>query len=111
MPSVTEAIASRNISLLKADLKTRTFMAVREAMEEAINALNIGAKLLARRSNVMMDILLATEKVARNIRLRCSHYQDIHLQTEYIGTRETRITLHEVPMYINEDHLTAFFLD
>ncbi|CAE1178303.1 unnamed protein product [Acanthosepion pharaonis] len=45
MPSVMETVATRTISLLTVDIKTRKFIPVnREPMEEALKALNIGAK-------------------------------------------------------------------
>lgn len=66
LPSVIETMAAKTIYLLTDDVKSKTFMAVsREAMEEALKDLNIGVKLLVRRSNAMSDILLATEKAAK----------------------------------------------
>lgn len=54
VPYVMEAIITRTISLLTADVKTLNCIAVnREMMEEALNSLNIGAKVLDRRSNAM----------------------------------------------------------
>lgn len=51
MHSVMEEVAARTISLLTADVKLRKFMAVsREAIEEGLKPLNIGAKVLSRRS-------------------------------------------------------------
>lgn len=62
LPSVMEAVTARTISLLTADVNSRKIMAVRrETMKDALKALNIGAKMLARRSNAMWDILLATD--------------------------------------------------
>lgn len=54
LPSIMEAVAARTIFLLMADVKLRKFMAVsREVMEEDLKALNIEAKVLARKSNAM----------------------------------------------------------
>lgn len=56
-----EAVASRTISLLTIDLKTRKLIGIsREIMEESQNSLNFSTKMLARRSNAMWDILLDT---------------------------------------------------
>lgn len=88
VPSEMEVITTRTISLLKADVNTRKCIAVtRHMMEEA---LNIGAKVLNRRSNVVWDILLTTEEIAK---------------IEYTGTRKILITLHGVHLYITENHL------
>lgn len=58
-----EVVAARTISLLTGDVTPRTFMAVsKEKMEEALKALNIGAKVLARISSAMWVILLAKEE-------------------------------------------------
>lgn len=63
MLSVMEAIT---ISLLIGDVKTQYFGAVnREAMEDALKALNIGSKVLTGRSNAMWNILLASEDFGR----------------------------------------------
>lgn len=111
VPSVIEAIASRTISELTASVKTRKFMAVsREAMEEALKALNIGAKVFALISNAIWNILLVTEKAAKPLPGGCSRHQDIQT-AEYMGTRKTWITLYWVPMYITEEYLGAFFSD
>lgn len=66
VPHVMEAVTTSTISLLTADVKMQKFITVnREMMEEALNALNIGAKVLAHRPNAMWDILLATEEAAK----------------------------------------------
>lgn len=78
-----EVSTTRTLSLLTADVNTKKFVAVtRHMMEEA---LNIGAKVLDRRSKAMWDILLATEEIAK---------------IEYTGTRKILITLHGVHLYI-----------
>lgn len=49
-----EAITTRTISLLTPDAKTRKFIAVtRDMIEEALKALNIETKLLARKANAI----------------------------------------------------------
>lgn len=59
--SVMEAATTRIISLLTTDVKAQKFIAInREMMEEALNVLNIAAKVLACRWNDMWDILLAS---------------------------------------------------
>lgn len=35
--------------------------------------------------------------------------KSIRLQTEYMATHHTRVTLHGAPMDINEDYVGAFF--
>lgn len=59
----------------------------------------------------MWDILMATEEAARTLAGNTLTTKTMWLQSEYIGTQKTRITLHGVPTYITEDHLGAFFTD
>lgn len=59
----------------------------------------------------MWDILLVPEEVEKALVGSTLSTKTMRLQTEYMGTRKTWITLHEVPMYITEDHLGAFFAD
>lgn len=42
-------------------------MVSRETMKEALKSLKIGPKILARRSNALRDILLATEKETKQL--------------------------------------------
>lgn len=66
MLSIVETATARSISLLTVDVKTRKFVAVsREAMEEALKALNMMVKVMARRSYAMWDILLASEEAPK----------------------------------------------
>lgn len=91
---VMEAINTRTIS----DIKTRKLIAItKETMEESLNALNMAAKLLARRLNAMWNVLLTAEEAAKAL---AGNIKSLRLQNEYMGTRKTRIILHEVPMYI-----------
>lgn len=101
MLSVIETAVARTNSLLTADVKSRKYMSVsREAIEEPLKALNIRAKMLAQMSNAMWDILFATEEVANTLAGSILTTKTMRLQTEYIGTRKTRITLNGVPVYI-----------
>lgn len=52
----------------------------------------------------MWDILLAFEEGAKALVGSTLVTKMMTLQTEYTGTRKTQISLHEVPMYITEDH-------
>lgn len=91
LSSLMEAIATRTISLLTADAKTRKFIAVtRDLMEDALKVLNIGAKVLARISNAMWDIVLALEETVEALAgslltTKCFS------RMEYMGTRKTRM--------------------
>lgn len=61
-----DVIKTRNLSLLTTDIGTWRFIGVnRETMEEVLKNLKIGPKILARRSNALWDILLATEEKAK----------------------------------------------
>lgn len=88
MPSVLKTVETRTISLLTVDIKTRKFIPVnREPMEEALKALNISAKVLARRSNACWDILLAIEEAAKALAGCTLTTKNMRLQTEYMGTQ------------------------
>lgn len=60
------------------DVKTQKYIAVNKAIiEEALKTLNIGEKVLARRSNAIWDIVLATEEAAKIMSRQLTHNQDI----------------------------------
>lgn len=111
MSSLLEAVNIKTISLFTMDVKTSKPIGVnRDCMEEALKSLNIEAKVLARRSNAMWDILLATKDSAKALAGNILTTKSVRLQTEYLGTRKTRVTLHGVPLFIMEDHLGFSFL-
>lgn len=72
-------------------------------MEGTLKALNIGAKMLTRRCKAIGDILLATEEAAKILAGNKLTTKMLRLQTKYMGTRKTRITLHGVLMYITNN--------
>lgn len=72
-------------------------------MEEALKTLNISPKILARRTNALWDILLQTEEQAKRLAGCVLNTKALRLQTEYLGTRRTKVTIHGVPIDIPED--------
>lgn len=73
-------------------MKSRKLIGVlRETKEEALKSLSIGPNVLARRLNETWDILLPTEKEARLMGRSILISKSERPQTEYIGTRRTRI--------------------
>lgn len=54
-------------------------------------------------ANAMWDILLTSEKEARVLAGSILTTKLVSMQTEYMGTRKTHITLHGVPMDVEED--------
>lgn len=78
-------------------------------MEEAIKRLNIAVKILVRRSRAMWDILLASDDTAKSLVGNIMTTKSVRLQTEYLGTRKTKVILHGVHLYILLDHLGFFF--
>lgn len=78
-------------------------------MEEALKCLKIVPKILCKRSNAMWDILLASEEETKQLSGSILRTKTLRLQTEYMGTRRTRVTLHGVSMDIKEDHVGDFF--
>lgn len=80
-------------------------------MNQALKTFKIGNKILARRSNALWNILLAAEKDAKKLAARTMTRNSVHLQTEYMGTRMTKVIVEEVPVNVNGDSLVAFLLD
>lgn len=63
-----DAVNARIISPLSTDVKSRKLIGVRkETMEKALNSLSIKPKVLAKRSNAIWDILLATKQEAKQL--------------------------------------------
>lgn len=78
-------------------------------MEEALKSFQIVPKVLAKRSNVIWDILLVNVEEAKRLARSVLTTKTVRLQTEYMGTRCTKITLHGFSMDITEERLGAFF--
>lgn len=74
-------------------------------MGETLKVLNIGAKVLACRSNALWDILLGPEEAAKALSSSILTTKSLRLQIKYMGTRKTWITLYGVPMYTTDGHL------
>lgn len=98
-----EVVTTRTIALLTTDVKTKIYC--RQQRDE-----NITAKMLARRSNAMWDILLAAGEAGKALAGNILTTKSIRLQTEYMDTRKTRIILHGLLTYITEDHMGVYFL-
>lgn len=85
MPSALEAVAIRTISLLTTDVKTLIVVS-RDNMEESLKCPSIAAKVLAKRSKAMWNILLgdkkAAEKLAGSILTTKSDADGIHEHPE-----------------------------
>lgn len=79
-------------------------------MEDALKNLHISPKVLARRTNAAWDILLPTNQQAKNLAESVLNTKALRLQTEYMGTRRTKVTIHGVPVDICEDRIGGLFL-
>lgn len=94
---VLEEVVTKTISLLTTDVITHSLLGVgRDIMEEALKGLQIPAKILAKRSNAMWDVLVASKVEAKKF-------------AWYMGTRRIRVTLHGVPLNMSEERMGAFF--
>lgn len=60
-------------------------------------------------SNAIWDLLLGTEEDAKRIAGSVLSTAAVRLQTEYMGTWRTKITVHGVPVDICEDRLGDIF--
>lgn len=78
-------------------------------MEEALKSLKIAPKLLARVSRAKWEILLGSEEEAKSLAGNTLTTRSLRLQTEYLGTRKTKITVHGVPADISDDRMGSFF--
>lgn len=108
--TIKEVIKPRTLSMLTSDVKTHKLIGVsRECMEEALKVLNIHPKILARRSNALWDLLLASEEQAKTLAGSVLFTKSIRLQTEYMGTCRTRVTIHGVPVDITTNRMGSFF--
>lgn len=56
-------------------------------MQEALNIWKLGAKILAKKSNVMWDIHLTTDEEAKQLAGSVRITKSISLQIEYLVTR------------------------
>lgn len=78
-------------------------------MGEALKGLSIKPKVLARRSNEIWDLFLATEQEAKQFTRSILRTTAVRLQTEYRGTRWKKITAHGVPLDISENRMGGLF--
>lgn len=62
-------------------------------------------QIVGPQENAMWYILLGVEEISKALVVRILTTKSIRLQTEYMGTWRTRITLHVVSVYINDDRL------
>lgn len=67
------------------------------------------AKILARKNKAMWPILLATEDQVKALADCILTTNLVRLQTEYLGTRQSKVTLHSVPLFKTEYDLDFFF--
>lgn len=110
IPETLNVVNTRTISLLTTDGKIWKFNGVsRETMEQALNCLKIGPKMLARKSNAILDILLASEQEAKQLVRSVLMSKVVRLQSEYMGTHRMKIAIHCVPGDISEDRICLFF--
>lgn len=61
------------------------------------------------RSKTMWDVLLATKQETKQLAGSILTSKTPQFQTEYMGTRKTKVTVHGVPVDITVDRMGAFF--
>lgn len=109
IPGAPEAVIIRTISLLMNVVTARRLIVISgDTMEEAVKSLQIKPKFLAKRSNTKWDIPLPNVKEANMWTGSVLMYKLVRLQTEYMGSWSTRITLHVVPMDFREEQPGVF---
>lgn len=62
-----------------------------------------------RRSRALCDLLMKSKQEAKDLAGSVLTSKTLRLQTVYMGTRRTNVTVHGVPIDISEDRLGAFF--
>lgn len=77
-------------------------------MEEALKSLNIAAKI-ANHSNAMWDILLVMKEAAKELAGSIITTKFVWMQMKHMGTRKTKVMLHQILMAISEYHLGISF--
>lgn len=65
--------------------------------------------MLTKRSNAIRDILLASEEEIKELARSLLISKSVRIQTEYMGTLRTRMTVYAVPVDITENRLGAYF--
>lgn len=60
--------------------------------------------------NALWDLLLQTEQQAKSLAGSILSTKNLRLQTEYMGTCRTKVTIHGVPIDISDDRIEAFFV-
>lgn len=76
-------------------------------MEETLKSLQISPRIKAKWLNATWDIMLANE-CEKELASSVLTTKAARLQTEYMHTRRTTVTLHRVPMDLSEERLEAF---
>lgn len=109
IPEAVDAVKTRTIFLLAIDVRTQRLIGVsKETLEEALKSFKIGPKILARMSNALWDILLATVEEAKKLAGSTLATNSVRLQTDYLATR-TKMAVHGVLVDISRDRLGASF--
>lgn len=104
-----DAVKTRTIFLLAIDVRTQRLIGVsKETLEEALKSFKIGPEILARMSNALWDILLATVEEAKKLAGSTLATNSVRLQTDYLATR-TKMAVHGVLVDISRDRLGASF--
>lgn len=102
-----ESFNTKTINLLTTTLIRELISVNSDIMEEVTENLNIESKSFARRSRTMRDILLA-EDAAKSAAGRILTTKSVRLQRDYVGSRERKVILHGMSLYISLEHLFFF---
>lgn len=85
IPAALDALTTKTISMLTTDVKNQKLVgAIRETTEEALNRLNVGASTLAKMSNAIWGILLASDEKAK-LFAGDPHYQIVEATNRIYG--------------------------
>lgn len=100
--TVPSSVATRTVSLLATDVKTRKLVGVsRKVMEEEQSA-----KALRKKSNAVYDILMSSKEATEKLSGSIFTIKSMRMQTEYMSTWKIK---NYVSMEITDDRLGGYF--
>ena len=113
IPELVEAVQPNTLSLIVTDIRTRRLAGLKkETLKELLKAAGIPARYFCRRSFATWDALLPSQELATKLAgksIITSKYYRLH--AEYMGKKQIKVTVWNVPIQLSGDVLAAFPCD
>ena len=105
-------IEKKMVSLFAIDKKAKRIVrASKDIVIKSLAGLGIKVECIVKGNGYFMwDILLSSEAECVNLTKRDLATKDYNFRVEYLGRRKTKVVIHEVPPYIDGEHVGAFIL-